>query len=110
MSQGQQPGFLGEQPTQGYSVALPPAAGDQDAIAATVQEGTLRRAWPVKAAMGPPAVVVKAGMMLVTVETVAMLSVITAVGATKGRVGATEFTELTVDRGEHPKKSGMLTL
>lgn len=65
----------------------------------------------MNAAMGPPAVVVKAGMMLVTVETVATLSVITAVGATKGMVaGATDFTEPTVDRGEHPKKSGMLTL
>lgn len=71
----------------------------------------MRRAWPVKAAMGPPAVVVKAGMILVTVETVAMLNVVTAVGATKGRVaGAMEFTEPTEDRGEHPKKSGMLTL
>lgn len=65
----------------------------------------------MKAAMGPPAVVVKAGMMLVTVETVAMLSVVTAVGTTNGRVaGAKDFMEATDDRGEHPKKSGMLTL
>lgn len=64
----------------------------------------------MKIAIGPPGVVVKAVMMLVTVETVARLSVLTAVGATIGTVEAGTVFKEVVDSGEHPKKSGMLTL
>jgi len=62
--------------------------------------------------MGPPPVVVKAEMTLVTVETVAKLNVLNAVavGATIGTVLAGTVSAEVDDRGEQPKKSGMLTL
>ena len=49
-------------------------------------------------------------MILVTVETVAMLNVLTAVGANIGTVLVDAAIAVVDERGEHPKKSGMLTL
>ena len=66
----------------------------------------------MKAAMGPPLVVVKAEMIFVTVESVGMLTVVNVVDGkeVKSTVLGAATLEETDDKGEHPKKSGMLTL
>jgi hypothetical protein len=73
-----------------------------------VQE-PVRIACPLKVAVGPPLVNVKARIMLVTVETVAILNVVRVVpsGTVVPGAAATAGVEAS---GEHPRKSGILTL
>lgn len=114
MGKGQQPGFSFEQPTHGYSRTPPPFIVTM-AICGVVHDPFSSKP-PANVAMGPPPVVVKAGTISVTVDTVPRVNELMVVAPVVGcavvrpAILVLVLDGAVVSRGEHPRKSGMLTL
>ena len=112
MGKGQQPGFSFEQPTHGYS-RTPPPATVTEAMCGVVQDPFKSRP-PVNSAMGPPFAAVNADSISLIVETVAMVKEFMDVWVACAVVKPTSLVVVLYDavtwRGEHPRKSGILTL
>ena len=107
-TKGQHSDASGEQPTQGYSRRPTPVLV-YVAICGIVHD-PVRSICPVNEATGPPLVVANAEIAFVTVDTDGSLTEvireITDVAPVDGVINETEVD----DRGEHPRKSGMLIL
>ena len=108
-TKGQHCGDSGEQPTHGYS-RRPTPVEVYVAICGIVQD-PVRSIWPVNGATGPPIVVANAAIALVTVDADSSLTEV--INEVEDAVPAGGFVMIeteVADRGEHPRKSGMLTL
>ena len=106
MLKGQQPGAPFAHPTQGNS-STPPSDIEADAICGVVHD-PVKSNPPVNLATAPPVANVSADTTFVTVTAAAIVNVVAILKLVVAV--AVDFPKTVDERGEHPRKSGMLTL